>query len=479
MDTFISYASEQRALAEEIALALREEGHRVFFDRSALPEGEAYNARIREAIRGSDLLIFLLSPQAVSQGRYTMTELKFAEEKWSSPTGHVLPVMVSATDMSALPAYLRAVVILRPAGSVAAEVVAAVERLSQPRWKRRIRPYAAALLVLILVGGGFGAWRAVESRRICNQALPLIASAKLQHTSGDYAVAWDGYAKALAICPDNTDAGHQQQRLAMDWLDNIRVTSGKETFTDIVKRVEPVLSRAAVDKDDVLAADALAHLGWGDFLRSRDGQTGLDPVRYYQQALNRDPRNAYAHAFWGHYLLVKGEDLNQAKAHFDQALSTISTRAFVRGIEVSARSCGAAASSSKTKSYALPMTCVYTRKRCLQSPDNRSPLASGICTTIGSCAQTIEIASSRYCGRRTTWRASNGCFAIMRIRSPTRLRTCSCWRSYRSAAARTRRLWQIIGRSRPSSLRRVREAAAWSRRYSARFAACKAGSGIL
>jgi hypothetical protein len=62
MDIFISYASEQRATAEEIALALRAEGHEPFFDRSELPEGDAYNARIREAIRGCDLLIFLVSP---------------------------------------------------------------------------------------------------------------------------------------------------------------------------------------------------------------------------------------------------------------------------------------------------------------------------------------------------------------------------------------------------------------------------------
>jgi len=144
MDIFLSYASEQRASAEEIALALREEGHTVFFDRTELPEGEAYNARIREAIRKSDLLIFLLAPQAVSQGRYTLTELKFAEEQWPSPSGHVLPVMVAPTDLSLLPPYLRAVVVLRPAGNVPAEVVAAVERLSQPRWKRAMRPYAAA-----------------------------------------------------------------------------------------------------------------------------------------------------------------------------------------------------------------------------------------------------------------------------------------------------------------------------------------------
>ena len=78
MNVFISYVSEQRAAAEEIALALRAEHHEVFFDRSELPEGDAYNERIREAIRSCDLIVFLVSPEAVSETRYTLTELKFA-----------------------------------------------------------------------------------------------------------------------------------------------------------------------------------------------------------------------------------------------------------------------------------------------------------------------------------------------------------------------------------------------------------------
>ena len=97
MDIFISYASEQRAVAEEIALSLRGEGHQAFFDRSELPDGDAYNARIREAIRACDVLIFLVSPESVSEGRYTLTELRFAEEKWRSPAGRVLPVMARPT----------------------------------------------------------------------------------------------------------------------------------------------------------------------------------------------------------------------------------------------------------------------------------------------------------------------------------------------------------------------------------------------
>jgi hypothetical protein len=42
VDIFVSYASEQRTLAEEIALALRAEGHQAFFDRTELADGDAY-----------------------------------------------------------------------------------------------------------------------------------------------------------------------------------------------------------------------------------------------------------------------------------------------------------------------------------------------------------------------------------------------------------------------------------------------------
>ena len=98
MDIFISYASEQRTLAEEIALALRGEGHQVFFDRTQLTDGDGYNAALREAIESADLLVFLVSPEAVKGGRYTLTELGLAQEKWPSPTGHVLPVLVQPTD---------------------------------------------------------------------------------------------------------------------------------------------------------------------------------------------------------------------------------------------------------------------------------------------------------------------------------------------------------------------------------------------
>lgn len=336
MDIFISYASEQRTLAEEIALALRGEGHQVFFDRTQLTDGDGYNAALREAIDSSDLLVFLVSPEAVKEGRYTLTELGFAQDQWPSPIGHVLPVMVQPTDAASIPPYLRAVVMLRPAGNVPAEVVAAVERLSKPRWLRLVRRFAIALGVLVLVGGGLGAWRAVESSRTCGQAQRLVDEAKLQQGAGGYPAAWDRYAEALAMCPGSGTALQGQERLAMDWLENIRVTEGKQTFTDIANKVQPALSRAAVGKDDRRAADALAHLGWADFLRSRDGQGGLDPVRYYRQALQRDPQNPYAHAFWGHTMLTGEGSLQEAKAHFAKALDSQAQRPLVRTLQLAA-----------------------------------------------------------------------------------------------------------------------------------------------
>ena len=334
MDIFISYASEQRTLAEEIALALRGEGHQVFFDRTQLTDGDGYNAALREAIESADLLVFLVSPEAVKQGRYTLTELGLAQSKWPAPNGRVLPVLVQPTDAASIPPYLRAVVMLRPAGSIPAEVVAAVEGLSKPRWMRVARRAGIPLVLLLLAGAGFAGWRAVEHARVCGQAQHLVEQAKLQQEAGGYAAAWDRFAEGLAMCPSSSAALQGQERLAMDWLENIRVTEGKQTFTDIANRVQPALARAAVDQDNRRAADALAHLGWADFLRSRDGQGGLDPVHYYQQALQRDPENPYAHAFWGHYLLTGDGDLQEAQAHFAKALASPAATPFVRRLQL-------------------------------------------------------------------------------------------------------------------------------------------------
>jgi hypothetical protein len=330
---FLSYASEQAAIAESIEVALNGEGHDVFRDRSDLPPGEGYHGKIREAIAGSDLFVFLVSPEAVSAGRYTLTELELAREKWSNPSARVLPVVVAPTDRASIPAYLKGVTLLTPVGNVPASVAASVARVARPAW-RRVAPWAAVLVLAVIAIAGFtiraAMQRAAERSALAREISGLLQSGKARAEAGAYADAWKVYASAAARVPENDEVARAQERLAMDWLENIRVTQGVGTFTAIVDTVAPVLTRCAGSTDARRAADCRAHLGWGDFLRSRDGAGGLDPVAQYRGALTQDPANVYAHAMWGFELLRTRGSIADARAKFDEALASGRERPFVR-----------------------------------------------------------------------------------------------------------------------------------------------------
>jgi TIR domain len=128
---FLSYSSKDRRKAEEIALALQAQGNDVFFDKDDLSGGEDFHSVIRERVANADLFVFLISPESVRPGAYTLTELRLVREKWASPKKHVLPVLLEPTDMEAIPAYLKGVTLFEPEGSVAAEVAAHVGRSSR------------------------------------------------------------------------------------------------------------------------------------------------------------------------------------------------------------------------------------------------------------------------------------------------------------------------------------------------------------
>jgi formylglycine-generating enzyme required for sulfatase activity len=155
MRIFLCYSSKDRTAAESIYLALRAQHHAVFFDRSSLSPGHEYDNRIREEIERSDLFIFLLSPESINSGSYTLTELEIAQKTWDHPHGKVLPVMLRPTEMERVPSYLRAVTILQPDGNMPAAVAAAVFRLAVSR--RPIRLYVL-LSLIIAVSLGIGAY---------------------------------------------------------------------------------------------------------------------------------------------------------------------------------------------------------------------------------------------------------------------------------------------------------------------------------
>jgi len=148
MKIFLSYSSEDRRQAEEVALALEAQGHAVFFDRDDLSGGSDFHAVIRQHIVAADLFVFLISSESVRPGAFTLTELKWAREKWSHPKKHVLPVLLEPTPMEHIPAYLRGVTILEPEGNVAAETAALLGH--RPRRRTAVFLAAAAAVVVIL-----------------------------------------------------------------------------------------------------------------------------------------------------------------------------------------------------------------------------------------------------------------------------------------------------------------------------------------
>lgn len=153
---FLSYASEDRGLAESLALKLRGAGHSVFFDRDDLPPGEEYDVRIRRAIEGSHLVLFLISPDALAPGAYTLTELGIARRRWPHPGRRVLPVMLRPVPIEAVPPYLREVTFVEPSGSFAADVADHVALLTRRR--RRARLIAAVSVLLTLAIAAIALW---------------------------------------------------------------------------------------------------------------------------------------------------------------------------------------------------------------------------------------------------------------------------------------------------------------------------------
>jgi HKD family nuclease len=162
MRIFLSYASERRQIAELLSLALVAEGHEVFFDRSSLPQGQAYDGKIRRAIEECNLFIFMISPESVEPGSYTLSELAFMRKRAPAPGDQVLPVTVASVPIESVPTYLRALTIMEPVGNLTADVLAKVSEICAVRrkvWSKRFLRVGAALIIIGGVAGGFSYWR--------------------------------------------------------------------------------------------------------------------------------------------------------------------------------------------------------------------------------------------------------------------------------------------------------------------------------
>jgi len=129
MEVFLSYASEDEKLAEDVALAIAGGGYKVFFDHETLRAGDDYHVKLREAVKRAHLFVFLISADSIAPRKYALTELKYARQKWDHPRGRVLPVVVRPVALTDVPPYLRAVTLLEPEGNIPAEIAQEVSLL--------------------------------------------------------------------------------------------------------------------------------------------------------------------------------------------------------------------------------------------------------------------------------------------------------------------------------------------------------------
>jgi TolB-like protein/tetratricopeptide (TPR) repeat protein len=189
---FLSYASQDAETAQRICEGLLAAGIEVWFDRSELRGGDAWDRRIRQQIQDCALFIPIVS--ANSQARlegYFRLEWRLAVERthlMADAKPFLLPVVIDDTqDRDAeVPEAFRAVQWSRlPAGSLSPAFVERISRLLSPGSPHRAalhrpaavapswqRPAALSIAAVALIGMGY---LALDKFVLSKRSVPVVA----------------------------------------------------------------------------------------------------------------------------------------------------------------------------------------------------------------------------------------------------------------------------------------------------------------
>ena len=164
----------------------------------------------------------------------------------------------------------------------------------------------------------------------------LIQSSQVQLDAKDYDQAWKMLAEAdqKGVMQDEIELA--KVKTAMLWLRNMRATEKSGSFTEQAERILPTLSKATLNAKGQLLADIYAHMGWADFLRLRDGNSGLHPEINYKKALAVDSGNMYANAMLGHWLYWQHKDTDLGWQLFQTAAKSGRDLKYVRNMQFAA-----------------------------------------------------------------------------------------------------------------------------------------------
>jgi tetratricopeptide (TPR) repeat protein len=208
-------------------------------------------------------------------------------------------------------------------------------------------------LAAAIISLGSAVWALLHAQADKNtrqqEATSLLAAGRLQVKAGDYDHAFDTFQKAAKIASADgmlaklVGSATQQQQEAYTALENLAETwvrdaqaSDEQGLVAIADNSIKVLSANVGGATGARKADLLAHIGYAYFLKDRFGeQISSKPANFYKEAVDADPQNPYANAFWGHLILWTHGSVDEAKQHFAAALASGREHAIVRHYQVS------------------------------------------------------------------------------------------------------------------------------------------------
>jgi tetratricopeptide (TPR) repeat protein len=332
--------------------------HRVFMDVEDIEPGQNFSQAIEGTLKQCSCVLVVIGPkwQEILMERaqqtsedYVLHEVGVALQSKKT----VVPVFVGGakpTSLTKLPPSLadlpfhQAVELHDDSFNDDCTRLAAKLNLTRSRVNKPLIA-SAALTVLAILGfvaaqAGIGPWHAAHERKL--QVARLLSTAQTHLHEAEYEAAFQSYEQTLALDPNNPTALDGQVDAAMLWLDHFHVLTPEgqkpeDIAGPILAKLNTVLTAglARTNGKDKRAADILAHLGWMHYMNEKIAFKEFgNAERYFKQALDIDPSNVYANAFWGNWLLQTHGDSAQALQHFDKALATGQQRELVRSMQL-------------------------------------------------------------------------------------------------------------------------------------------------
>ncbi|PCE65907.1 TIR domain-containing protein [Sediminicola luteus] len=103
MKVFISSSKNDRAMLQQLAQALTESGHKVFYENLNIKSGDNWFKKINEAIKDFEAVVIILSRETMNSKSAMMEMESIVLNDISKKSTRIIPVI---TDKSVLPSYL-------------------------------------------------------------------------------------------------------------------------------------------------------------------------------------------------------------------------------------------------------------------------------------------------------------------------------------------------------------------------------------